>query len=253
MKEAVMAAEAFRIKILAGGKELNLWSSLLENVLKLPGAKVDRLGFLEKEFSKHCNLETMRQIKELGTGKAKVEEAVMDKVSAKVITDQTVSATTLSFVSGLPGGLAMLGTIPVDLAQYYYNLVVTAQKLAYIYGWPDLEGEEPDGLLSMLTVFIGIMTGTITANRELTSLSKELEGELVKRLSCVTLAKVGILLLAKHTAGILGAKLFWQGYTGLAAKTVPLIGGFVSGGITLMTFLPMANTCKNQLRKIIIH
>jgi hypothetical protein len=61
-----------------------------------------------------------------------------------------------------------------------------------------------------------------------------------------------MLILAKYAAGILGTRLFWQGYTGLAAKAVPLAGAFVSGGITLMTFLPMANTLKNKLRKVII-
>jgi hypothetical protein len=247
-----MAAKSFGIKVSAGGKDIDLWSSLLENVLKLPGAKVDRWAFLEREFGGHCSYETMKHVEEIGTRRAEVPEAVMDKVAAKVITSQTFSVTAVSFVSGLPGGLAMLGTISVDLAQYYYNLVVTAQKLAYIYGWPELEGDEPGSLLSMLTVFIGIMTGTITANRELASLSKELEGALVKKLSCVVLAKVGMLILAKHAAGILGARLFWQGYTGLAAKAVPLVGGFVSGGITLMTFLPMANTLKNELRKATI-
>jgi hypothetical protein len=247
-----MAAETVGIKVSVGGKDVNLWTDLLENVLKLPGAKVDRWAFLEREFSRHCNLETMKRIKQFGTGKAEIDGAVMDKVAAKVIGGQVVSASTLSFVSGIPGGMAMLATIPVDLIQYYYNLVVTAQKLAYIYGWPDLEGEKPEGLSSILTVFIGIMTGTITANREMISLSKELEGDVLRKLSCITLTKVGILILAKHAAGILGARLFWQGYTGLAIKAVPLVGGFVSGGITLMTFLPMANTLKNELRKVTV-
>jgi hypothetical protein len=247
-----MMAEALGIRVSVGGKDVNLWSSLLENVLKLPGAKIERRAFLEREFSKHCNIETMNRIMEFGTGKAEIEESIMNKVAAKVIGEQVVSVTTLSFVSGLPGGLALLGTIPVDLIQYYYNMVVTAQKLAYIYGWPDLGGEESDGLSSILTVFIGIMTGTITANREMISLSKELERNVFKKLSYVILAKVGILILAKHAAGILGTRLFWQGYTGLAAKAVPLVSGFVSGGITLVTFLPMANTLKNELRKVII-
>jgi hypothetical protein len=246
----IMASVGINVSV--GGKDDNLWTSLLENVLKLPGAKVDRRAFLEREFSKHYNIETIKRIKQIGTGKAEIDQAVMDKVASRVITEQSVSVTTLSFVSGLPGGLAMLGTIPVDLIQYYYNIVVTAQKIAYIYGWPDLEGEEPDDLSSILTVFIGIMTGTITANREMISLSKELEGDVFRKLSCVILAKVGILILAKHAAGVLGARLFWQGYTGLAAKAVPLVGGFVSGGITLMTFLPMANILKNELRKVII-
>jgi hypothetical protein len=129
-----MAAESFGIKVSADGKDVDLWSSLLGNVLKLPGAKVDRRAFLEKEFSGHCSSETMKHVEEIGTRRAEVPETVMDKVAAKMVNSQTVSVTAVSFVSGLPGGLAMLGTIPVDLAQYYYNLVVTAQKLAYIYG-----------------------------------------------------------------------------------------------------------------------
>jgi hypothetical protein len=247
-----MAAEALGINVSVGGKEVSLWNSLLENVLKLPGAKVDRRIFLEREFSKFCKPEVVEKIKERGTGKAEVADEVMDKAAARVIAGQTASVTALSFVSGLPGGLAMLGTIPVDLTQYYYNLVVTAQKLAFIYGWPELEGEDPGSLPSMLTVFIGIMTGTITANKEIISLSKVLEGEVMKKLSCVMLAKAGILLLARRLGGILGAKLFWQGYTELAFKAVPLVGGFTSGGMTLMTFLPMANTLKNEMRKVII-
>jgi hypothetical protein len=247
-----MAAKVLEIKVSVGGKDVNLWSSLLENVLKIPGARVDRLAFLEREFGKYCDFETIKRIQDIGPGRAEVTESIMDKVAAGVIVGQAVSVSALSFVSGLPGGLAMLGTIPVDLVQYYYNLVVTAQKLAYIYGWPELEGEEPDALLSMLTVFIGIMTGTIIASREMQVLSKELERVVVKKLSCIILAKVGILILAKHVAGVLGTKLFWQGYTRLAVKVVPLAGGFVSGGITLMTFIPMANNLKDELRKIII-
>jgi hypothetical protein len=247
-----MAAERFGIKVSAGGKDIDLWSSLLENVLKLPGAKVDRWAFLEKEFGGHCSYDTMKRVEEAGTRKAEVPEALMDKTAARVVNGQAASAAAISFVSGLPGGLAMLGTLPIDLVQYYYNLVVTAQKLAYIYGWPELDGDNPDSLHSTITVFIGIMTGTVTVERELASLSKELEGEVVKKLSCVALAKAGLLILAKQAAGILGARLFWQGYTGLAIKTVPLAGGLVSGGITLATFLPMANTLKNELRKAVI-
>ncbi|MDR1970852.1 MAG: hypothetical protein LBQ46_02920 [Treponema sp.] len=245
-------AAGLGIKVSVGGKDVSLWNSLLETVLKLPGARVDRLSFLEREFSRYCNPELVEKIKECGTGKAEVADTVMNKAAARVIAGQTASVTAVSFVSGLPGGLAMLGTIPVDLAQYYYNLVVTAQKLAFIYGWPELEGDEPDSLPSMLTVFIGIMTGTVTADKEIRSLSKLLEDEVARKLSYLALTKAGILLLARRLGGILGAKLFWQGYTGLACKAVPLVGGLVSGGITLTTFLPMANTFKNEMQKAII-
>ena len=32
----------------------------------------------------------------------------------------------------------MVGTVPADLAQFYWHTLVLAQKLAYLYGWPDL-------------------------------------------------------------------------------------------------------------------
>ncbi|MDR3337291.1 MAG: hypothetical protein LBT16_08820, partial [Treponema sp.] len=156
----------------------------------------------------------------------------------------------LSFASGLPGGLALAGTIPADIAQYYYHMVVTAQKLAYVYGWPGLETDEPNGFLAMVTVFIGVMAGVVTVNGQAKSLPTVLEAQTFRKLSCIALAKAGILLLAKTVAEKIGIKLIWQGYFGAAAKVVPLIGGVAAGGVTLLTFLPMSRKLKGELKKI---
>jgi hypothetical protein len=42
----------------------------------------------------------------------------------------------------------MLATVPADIAQYYYHLIVAAQKIAYIYGMADL-GVTDDNLKSL--------------------------------------------------------------------------------------------------------
>ena len=47
-------------------------------------------------------------------------------------------AAAVSFLAGIPGGLTLPATIPADLGQYYWHVVQLAQKLAYLYGWPDL-------------------------------------------------------------------------------------------------------------------
>ena len=40
----------------------------------------------------------------------------------------------------------MAATIPADLAQDFWHAIVLSQKLAYLYGWPDLlEDGELDG------------------------------------------------------------------------------------------------------------
>ena len=54
--------------------------------------------------------------------------------------------TALSAIAGIPGGFALLATVPADTAQYLGHMLRVAQKLAYLYRWPDLfeEDDEPD-------------------------------------------------------------------------------------------------------------
>ena len=54
--------------------------------------------------------------------------------------------TALSAIAGIPGGFALLATVPADTAQYLGHMLRVAQKLAYLYSWPDLfeEDDEPD-------------------------------------------------------------------------------------------------------------
>ena len=64
--------------------------------------------------------------------------SILDKIASDCISYHTNIASGTSFVAGLPGGLAMIGTIPADVAQFYFHVFVIAQKLSYVYGYPDL-------------------------------------------------------------------------------------------------------------------
>ena len=67
---------------------------------------------------------------------------------------ETTKVSTLSFVAGLPGGIAMVGTIPADLTQYLGHIFRIVQKLAYLYGWEAFYSEEgymDDGTANILT------------------------------------------------------------------------------------------------------
>ncbi|MDR2808822.1 MAG: hypothetical protein LBB43_07455 [Spirochaetaceae bacterium] len=233
-----------------------VWYGILDTALKMPGARINRMDFLEKEFTKYTGDE-LAKILDQGPGKAGIPIDALNKIADGAIRSHTTIVTGTSFLAGLPGGIAMAGTIPADLAQYYYHVIVIAQKLAYVYGWPDLqvdnEGEEDkEAFLAVLTIFIGIMSGAKEANSVLKPMSEILCKETTRKLPVIALAKIGLPQIAKQVAKVLGANLAKQGLAKGIGKIVPLIGGAISGAVTIATFLPMANTLKDELQSQII-
>ncbi|MDR0562510.1 MAG: hypothetical protein LBG73_07450 [Spirochaetaceae bacterium] len=224
-----------------------VWYGILNTALKIPGASVDRNEFLSKAFGGRAD------IVEQGPVKAGVAVADIEKAADAEIRNHTGIVTSTSFLAGLPGGIAMAGTIPADLAQYYWHVIVIAQKLAYIYGWPDLHGEDNDDYLSMLTILIGIMSGAKEASEVFKPLCESISKEAAsKKLPKIMLAKVGVPQIVKQVAIRLGANLAKQGLSKGITKIIPILGGAISGAVTIATYLPMANTLKDALRVDII-
>jgi hypothetical protein len=224
-----------------------VWYGILNTALKMPGANVDRDDFLAKVF------DARNDVIEKGPAKAGIALTELDKAADTEIRNHTGIVTSTSFLAGLPGGIAMAGTIPADLAQYYWHVIVIAQKLAYIYGWPDLHGEDNDDYLSMLTILIGIMSGAKEASEVFKPLCESLSKEAAsKKLPKVMLAKVGVPQIVKQVAIRLGANLAKQGLSKGITKIIPILGGAISGAVTIATYLPMANTLKDALRVDVI-
>jgi hypothetical protein len=98
------------------------------------------------------------------TVSAGISLKIMGKVATEAINLHSGIATSLSFAAGIPGGLAMLATIPADIAQYYYHLIVVAQKIGYIYGFADF-GLSDDNLKSLVTLLIGVMADDEDASK----------------------------------------------------------------------------------------
>jgi hypothetical protein len=225
-----------------GIENVGVWYNVLGAALQIPGAKVNRAEFLVKEFSKYCNAETISKIISEGTASAGVELRLMDKVAEDAISYHTGVATGLSFAAGIPGGLAMLATVPADIAQYYWHVIVSAQKLAYIYGLKDLAMAE-DHFKSLLTLLIGAMCGIEEADKTVTQLysaqvSQEIALMTVVKSMNKTVLKVAV-ALAYRLTGKTVFKSVW--------KAIPIIGGVVSGGITLFTFRPMCDKLRSKL------
>ncbi len=232
-------------------KGLSVWNNVLTAALKLPGAKINRESFLKKELSKYYSDEIVKEVIEHGYKNASVDKKHIDAIAKSIVATHTTLATSISFAAGLPGGWFLAGTIPADLAQFYFHVIVVAQKLAYIYGWPSFAEDEPtDQFLGLLTLFIGVMSGTKAASAALGKMANSLAQNVVKRLPGYALTKFGVFNLTKQIAKWFGVNLTKQSFAKGVSKVIPVLGGVISGGLTVATFLPMANKLKKYLQKL---
>ena len=230
----------------------NAWYSVLDTVMKIPGVKVDRRAFLANNFSKYCEDDKIIILMEEGTDKAGITLELMDKVAEGVIGFHGTTVVGTSFVAGIPGGLALLGTIPVDVAQYYFHTFQVAQKLAYVYGYSDLDKGSDDDFKAMMTIFIGCMFGVVSANSVIKVVSKTFAQATVKRLMASPVTKGMIYPIVKQIAKVLGYRMTKEIFAKGVGKIMPIVGAFISGGITAAMFLPQANRLKKRLRVEII-
>jgi hypothetical protein len=224
------------------------WYGLLGTVMNLPGVKVNRRDFLSKELQYYCDQKQIEQALECGTAKADIQLDVLDKLAKGVIKFHSGLAIGGSFIAGLPGGLALLGTVPADLAQFYYHALQIAQKLAYIYGWQDVD-EATDEFLAEMTILIGVMYGISQAHAALKILSEILAKEAAKRIPRIALTKTAIYPIVKKIASWLGIKMTKPLFGQTVAKIIPVVGGGVNAIISAVTIIPMANRLKSSLRE----
>ena len=181
--------------------------------------------------------------------------SILDKVAIDCISYHTKIATGTSFLAGVPGGLAMIGTIPGDVIQFYYHVFVIAQKLSYVYGYPDLcdeNGHFTESALHLLTIFVGVMGGVAVAQKALQELAEQFQKEVIKRLPRYALTQTIIYPLVKQTAKWLGVQVTKTSFSRGIAKIVPIIGGIVSGGLTYATYKPQAKKLMKALRETMI-
>lgn len=174
-------------------KGIEVWNNVLTAALKVPGAKVNRDTYLKKELEHFYSAETVDYVIKNGLENSKVDKKVLDKIAKAAITYHTTMATGLSFAAGLPGGWWMAATIPADLAQFYAQIILVAQKLAYIYGWGDFSSNEvSDEYRNLITLFIGVMSGAQAAEEGVKVVAEIAAKQVAKKLPQLALTKSAI-------------------------------------------------------------
>ena len=228
--------------------DLISWDNLMENSLKLPGIKVNRDEYLKDVFSSYGDISNLSHKRPADV----FDELIIEKVAKATINKHLLGVTSASAAAGIPGGFAMLGTVPADLAQYYYHVVIIAQKLGYIYGWPNLLDEKQqfsETSRNILTLFVGVMLGAGAASKAVTEIGKKLATQVAKRLPQQALTKTVYYPIIKQIGKWISMKVTKETFAKGASKVVPVLGGVLSGGLTFITFKPMANKLQKQLKE----
>lgn len=238
-------------------KDSQLWNKILAAVLRMPGVRVDRVDFLTKALAPYCNEQKLSLLPNVRPYAIATDKAISNAATA-CINYHTALATTGSTVAGLPGGLAMMATIPGDITQYYYHVVVLSQKLAYLYGFPDFfaeaEADEEGGAelsdvsSDLLTIFVGSMMGVRVADQGLGELAKGVATQTVSRLPRMVITKLALYPVAKQVARLVGVKLSKEGFAKTVGRFIPIAGGIFSGTLTLFTFRPGALRLQRRLK-----
>ncbi|MGW2476359.1 hypothetical protein [Streptomyces sp. NPDC001665] len=226
------------------------FSALLAAGAKLPGVRIDREAYLRTALRRHCSEEDIRRATEETPAAAGIPLDVLDRVANESIRYETAKVSAISAATGLPGLLALPATVPADLAQYVGHMLRIAQKLAYLYSWPDLfsgEDDLDDATRSVLTLFFGVMFGTQSANAAVGKVAASMAEQVAKKLPQKALTQGVVYPIVKRVAGYLGVEMTKQTFAKSASKAIPVVGAAVSGGLTFATFLPMAKRLKKHL------
>ncbi|MDO4378803.1 MAG: hypothetical protein Q4C64_06730 [Erysipelotrichia bacterium] len=221
--------------------------------LKTPGVRVNREKFLRKELENRCSLEVVEKSIIFNPIQADVPLEIINKIADDVITYERYLVTGVATALGIPGGLGMVLTVPADIVQYYAHMLIVIQKLMYLYGFPQIDLEDKEVIfdsktMNVIVVCFGVMYGVAGANKALKVMANALAKGVEKKLLNKAITKGFIFKTVKKIATWFSTEQFTKPvFAGFFKKAIPLVGGFVGGGITYFSFKPCCDRLKESL------
>lgn len=221
--------------------------------MRVPGIRVNREDFLRREFMKNHPENVVDKVVQLNPAQAKINPREVDKLADEVIKFERNCVSGISAALGMPGGIAMVGTIPADLAQYYGYLLRATQKLMYLYGFQQIDTGNEKAMMdsetmNILILCMGVMSGVQGANTALKTMANALGRGVEQRLLRFSLTKGTIYPIVKSVSKWFGVRMSKQIYAGFFRKAIPVVGGALGGGITFFTFKPCCDRLKDALK-----
>lgn len=209
--------------------------------------KINRDEFLMSQFSDHPEKQSILENGPISI----ISEEEIKKIANKLLNDTALKTTSASFLAGLPGGFAMAAAIPADILQFYGMSTRLAQQLMYLYGYPDMYNDEKlsEKGKEHLILFLGVMLGVSGASKAVTVISARLAQQTMKKLPQKALTKTLYYPIIKKVLGALGVKVTKNSFAKSVSKVIPVVGGVISGGMTLASILPMGRRLQGTLHE----
>lgn len=227
---------------------------IMKRAASLKVVKIDRGEFLRTTIKKHCPEVDATLVVASTPIEAGVAPRDLDQIALDVIEFETKKCAGLSFLAGIPGGVALAGAVPADLAQYFAHVMRIEQKLAYLYGWQSFlspEDEVDDETLMKLIVLMGIMLEVGGVANSVTKFATDVAQKSIARtIERQALTKTFFYTPMKNVLRVLGVNLTKQTFAKSVSKVVPVVGGVVSGGLTYASFKPGAERLRRYLREL---
>jgi len=193
---------------------------------------------------------SIQDILDFGPITAGVSQDKLSLISNKLILKRTSQSSAASFVTGIPGGLAMAATIPADVLQFFGMALRLAQELSYLYGAQDLwqnEQLDDEKVKNQLLLYCGVMFGVSGAVSGVRILSTQIAKTTLKKLPQKALTKTFWYPIIKQIGKAIGVKVTKSTVAKGVSKAIPVIGGVISGGLNFASMMPMANRLQTAL------
>jgi hypothetical protein len=219
---------------------------ILEKAVSLPGVKIKRTTFLMETYQLSGTVIESEDVF------SQISLEQMDKEASTIIARNVTASSSVAFVLGLPGGIAMMASVPADVMQNFAFSLRLAQQLAYVYGFEELfeNDEMSEKTQNTLIAFLGIMFVVTGSGTVLRAIAPNVGKYAAKQALRRPLTRTVWYPMLKKISNIVASKTITKtSVSGFASKAIPVVGGVASAGINVATMIPMANRLKNELRK----
>lgn len=239
-----------------GNGEIDIEDVIVKG-LRVPGIKINRANFLQKELLKRYPQEMIDEAIRTNPMSAGIKPKDIDEIADQVIEHERRGVSGISTALSMPGGAAILATIPADIVQYYGYMLRATQELLYLYGFPEIDVNENESkfdseTINILIVCFGTMYGVVGANNALKSIAKGFGLGVEKKLMRTALTKGTIYPIVKSVASWFNVRMTKEIFAGFFKKSIPVIGGVIGGGLTYLSFKPCCVKLKESLQDTIL-
>ena len=225
---------------------------------KTPGVYINREAFLKKQLFKNHPQEVIDKAIQCTPAIAGISQEEINKIADEVIISERTKVSGVSAALAAPGGIAMAATIPADIVQYYGFTLRAVQKLLYLYGFPDVDSGEEDGLqlddqtMNTIMLCLGTMYGVANANNAIKAIARGLANGVNKKLMGMALTKGAVYPFVKEVCKWFGVRLTKSMFSEAISKAIPVVGGVIGGGLTFASFKPCCDRLKKELKDTLL-